>query len=225
MTKTNQPASEVKTSDEDFDVENLMDTIRTHSREFTIGAIAVIAIGGGLFLWRQSSLQKEARAEQALNDATFAIQSGNRPLAMADLGKVIERYRDTPAGVEASLISAQLSFEDAKYDDGVKVLEAVKKSSAITNFAAEVDGLIGGAYADQKKYDAAAKQYLAAADESKFQAMKDFYQADAARVLAIAGKKDEARKLWEGIASRPDSPALGEAKVRLGELTAAPAKN
>ena len=29
--------------------------------------------------------------------------------------------------------------------------------------------------------------------------------------------------IWEDLASRPDSPAVAEAKVRIGELEAAPA--
>ncbi len=227
MTKTNQPESAQKmdVGGGDLDVDNMMDTIRAHSREFTIGAVVVIALAAGLLLWRQSSLQKEARAEKALGDATIEFQSGNRPLALADLGKAVDRYVDTRAGVEAAMIAAQIDFEDKKWDDGIKVLEAAKKSSVISQYAGPVDGLIGGALTDQKKYDEAVKRYLAAADESEYQAMKDVYQADAARVLALAGKKDEARKIWESIASRPDSPTAGEAKVRLGELGAVPAKN
>jgi TolA-binding protein len=67
------------------------------------------------------------------------------------------------------------------------------------------------------------KSYQAAADESKFQSVKDLYLADAARVLQVAGKNDDAKKIWEELASRPDSPSTAEAKVRLGELSAAPA--
>ena len=224
MTKTNQPES-TNVGGGDIDVDNLMDTLRTHSREFTIGAVAVVVLAGGLLLWRQSSLQKDARAEKALSDATIEFQSGNRPLARADLGKLVTRYLDTRAGVEAAMIAAQIDFEDAQWANGLQVLEDAKKSSMISQYAGPVDGLIGGALADQKKFDEAAKRYLAAADESEYQAMKDTYQADAARVLAIAGKKDEARKIWEAIASRLDSPLAGEAKVRLGELGAVAAKN
>ena len=49
--------------------------------------------------------------------------------------------------------------------------------------------------------------------------MKDIYQADAARILRCRGKA-EARKIWQDLASRPDSPMVAEAKVRLGELDA-----
>jgi predicted negative regulator of RcsB-dependent stress response len=118
------------------------------------------------------------------------------------------------------MLLAQMDFEDEKWDDGLKVLAAIQGSGAIKNFGPAVDGLMGGGLADQKKYDDAARHYLAAAAASPYQSMKDTYSADAARVLAMAGKKDDARKIWEAIVSRPDSPMVGEAKVRLGELDA-----
>ena len=41
-----------------------------------------------------------------------------------------------------------------------------------------------------------------------------------------AGKKPEARRIWEGLAANQESPALAaEARVRLGELVASPARS
>lgn len=219
-TKTKTPAA---VAADDLDVDSLMDTLITRRRELSIGAIAVAAVAGGLLLWRLSVNQKNERGDQALNEATNALYAGNRPLASSELQGVAARYRDTAAGVEAAMVLAQLDFEDARWADGLKVLEAIKQSSAIENFRAPVDGLIGGAYADLKKYDDAVKHYQAAADESAYQSAKDIYRADQARILALAGKKDEARKIWQDLVTRPDSPAVAEAKVRLGELEAGPA--
>ena len=50
------------------------------------------------------------------------------------------------------------------------------------------------------------------------------YLADAARTLALAGKKDEALKIWQDLSVKLESPVLAEAKLRVGELSAAPAK-
>ena len=212
MTKTKTPAP---VASDELDVDSLMDTLRGRSREITVGVIVVAAVAGGLLLWRLSALQKGERAEHALYEASDALAVGNRPLAANDLQAVADRYGDTDAGVEGAMLLAQIDFEDQKWDEGLKVLVAIQGSSAIKNFGPAVDGLMGGALADQKKYDDAAKHYLAAAAASPFQPMKDTYSGDAARVLALAGKKDEARKIWEAIVSRPDSPMVGEAKVRL----------
>lgn len=208
---------------DEIDMDRVMDVIVTRKREFAIGAIVVVALAGGVLLWRLSANQKSERARVALADATNTLYSGNRPLGETELQAVADRYRDTAPGIEAAMVLAQTDFEEARWADGLKVLDAVKQSGAIENFKAAVDGLIAGGYTDMKKYDDAVKSYRAAADESKFQPMKDLYLADAARVLQTAGKNDDAKKIWEDVSSRPDSPSLQEAKVRLGELNAVPA--
>jgi predicted negative regulator of RcsB-dependent stress response len=222
MTKTKaSPAAAIAADDIEFD--SILDTLSARKREITIGGIVVVAIAGGLLLWRMSVNQKNARAETALTQATNALYSGNRPLAANELQQVADRYRDTAAGLEGAMSLAQLDFEDAKWADGIKVLEAAKQSSEAGHFRDALDGLMGGAYADLKKYDEAVKSYQTASDEAQYPALKDTYQADAARVLMLAGKKDEARKIWQALAAKPDSPSVAEAKVRLGELDAAPA--
>ena len=222
MTKAKAPVAAAVASDE-IDVDKVMDHLVSRKRELAIGAIVVAVIGGGLLMWRLSVNQKNERADQALTQATNALYHGNRPLAMSELQQVADRYRETAPGVEGAIVLAQLDFEDARWPDGIKVLDAIQTSSAIANFKGPVEGLLAGAYADSKKYDEAAKHYQAAADASTYPSAKDVYQADAARVLALAGKKDEARKIWEALAAKPESPSVAEAKVRLGELEAAPA--
>ena len=220
MTKTKTPSA---LAADDLDVESLMDTLRAHGRSITIGSIVVVVVAGGLLLWRLSVNQKNERAERALTEATNAFYQGNRPLAATELKSLADRYRDTPAGVEGAMVLAQMDFEEARWADGLKVLEAATKSSAIEQFRAPIDGLMGGAYADLKQYDDAVKHYRAAMSESEYQSVKDVYEADAARILALSGKKAEARKIWESLAAKPESPSVAEAKVRLGELDAAAA--
>ncbi len=220
MTKTKTSAA---LAADDLDVDNLMDMFNARRREIAFGAIAIAVVAGGLLLWRLSINQKGERADRALAQATGALDAGNKPLASSELQTVSDRYRGTPAGVEAAMILAQVDFEDAKWADGIKILEAVQPSGATSGFRAPVDGLLGGGYADLKKYDDAVKHYQAAADATEAQTLKDVYLADEARILMVAGKKDDARKLWQAMADRPDSPLVAEAKVRLGELESVPA--
>jgi predicted negative regulator of RcsB-dependent stress response len=204
-------------------MDRLKDLLITRKREFSVGAIVVLAVAGGFMLWRLSANQKNERARAALTDATNTLYSGNRPLGETQLQAAADRYRDTAPGIEAAVVLAQTDFEEARWADGLKVLDAVQQSSAISNFKAPVDGLMAGGYADMKKYDDAVTHYQKAASEEPYQSLKDLYLADAARVLEKAGKDADARKIWEDISSRPESPANLEAKVRMGELDAAPA--
>ena len=219
MPKTQSPP----VASDEFDMDNFKDLMVARKREFSIGAIVVLAVAGGFLLWRLSANQKNERARAALADATNTLYSGNKPLGETQLQAAADRYRDTAAGIEAAMVLAQTDFEQGRWDDGLKVLDAIEKSSAIDNFKPQIEGLMAGGYADLKKYDDAVKHYQNAAEGTKYQSIKDLYLADAARVLERAGKNDDARKIWTEIASRPDSPMLAEAKVRLGELEATPA--
>jgi predicted negative regulator of RcsB-dependent stress response len=220
MTKTNAPAA---LAADDLEFDSVLDTLSRHKRQITIGGIVVVALAGGVLLWRMSVNQKNDRAMSALTQATNSLYEGNRPLASTELQGVADRYRDTAAGVEAAMVLAQLDFEDGRWADGLKVLDAIKQSSVIASFRAPVDGLVGGANADLKKYDEAIKAYQAATEESEYASTKDIYQADVARILALAGKKDEAMKIWATLATKSESPSVAEAKIRLGELEAGPA--
>lgn len=206
----------------ELDTDSLLDTLRARSREITIGAIAVVAIGGGFYLWRESVIKKEENAERSLNAAANSYYSGNKALAQSDLEKMVARYGDTPAGVQGAMLLAQILYEGGKWPEGIKRLEAATASSSGGAFRAPLEGLIAAGYADQKKYDQAAEHYLTASDKAPFAADKDLFRADAARVLTLAGKRDGARKIWIALASKLDSPVIGEAKIRLGELEAPP---
>jgi hypothetical protein len=118
------------------------------------------------------------------------------------------------------MLLAQANYNEGKWPEGIKVLEAAQKSGAVGPFAASLEALIAIGFADQKKFVEAARHSQLAADKARFPADKDVFRADVARMLALAGKKEEARKIWAELAAKPDSPVWGEARVRLGELEA-----
>jgi hypothetical protein len=57
-----------------------------------------------------------------------------------------------------------------------------------------------------------------------YQIERDQYLANSARALTDGGKLDEAKKLWDQLASDPASALAAEARVRLGEIEAKAAK-
>ena len=219
MTKTGEAARPPL----EMDAESLMDTLRLRQREITIGAIVVVVAVSLGWLWRSSSLRKETNGERALNLAASSYYAGNKPLAKTDLGKMIDRYSGTSAGVQGAMLLAQILYEEAKFEDGIKALQAQQGTGPARSFAASLEALIASGYSDQKKYEEAGKHFLAAADKAAFPSDRDLYRADAARLLTAAGKKEEALKIWKELGANLESPALGEAKIRIGELTVAPA--
>jgi hypothetical protein len=114
MPKTKSPPP---TAADEIDMDRVMDVIVTRKREFAIGAVVVVALAGGVLLWRLSSNQKAERARVALADATNVLYSGNRPLGETQLQAVADRYRDTAPGIEAAMVLAQTDFEEARWAD------------------------------------------------------------------------------------------------------------
>src|SRR3954469_15911879 len=103
MTKTGQAALPPM---EDA-AESFSEWLRLHTKEVTYGAVTLLVVVGGLWLYRQSTQLKEQRAERAYSDAERSYASGNLPLAQSDLEKVVSRYNGTPAGLQASELLAQ----------------------------------------------------------------------------------------------------------------------
>lgn len=214
MTKTGEAARPPMVSDP----ETLLETFQLYRKQITITAIVVAAVAGGAFLWQASTARKASQAEKAFYDAVGLV--GRRdPTANAELGKVAQRYDGTAGGAQAALLLAQTEFDAGNYDAGLKVLDVITKPGV---FASGIETMKAAGYEGKEQFDKAADHYLAAVAKASLTGEKDFLKGEAARALTAAGKKAEAQKLWEELAAKIDSPLSGEAKVRLGELTAVP---
>jgi len=215
---TSSPASR---PDSEWDAEALKDWVSSRSRPLMIGAAVVLVGVAAVAFSRSSAQRKNSRAEAALMTGQSAFYSGNTAQAKTDLGSVISRYGGTASSSQAAMLLAQIHYSEGKYDEGIKLLTDVAKS-APGPFRAGLAEMIGSGYADSKRYAEAAEQYTKASEFAEFPADKDIHLADAARVLLASGKDAEARKIWERLASNPESVVQNEAKVRLGEIDARP---
>ena len=208
--------------DTSIDLDAARDWVVAHSRALLIGgAVVVVAVAGVLFA-RQSAALRSQRAETAYVTAQGTYYSGNPTQARTDLEALASRYPGTNGGTQGAMLLAQILYNEGKHDDGIKRLTSAE-SSAPRQFASAIEELIAAGYADSKRPDQAAEHYLKAAEKSPFPAEQDRFKADAARVLAAAGKTDQARSIWEKLAASPESPSSNEARLRLGELDAKPA--
>jgi predicted negative regulator of RcsB-dependent stress response len=206
-------------SDSGFDVETAWAWVVQRGRLLSYvggGALVVVAV---VLFWRESVARKNERADAALATAQSAFYSGNTALAKSDLEKLVTRYPGTTGGTQATILLAQILYSEGKHDDGINRLNAAV-GSAPGHFGAAIEELLAGGYADTKRYDQAVEHLNKAADKAPFPADKAIYRAEAARLLALSGKKEEARKLWQQLADDPESPVANEARVRIGELDA-----
>ena len=205
--------------------QTFLDWTRINSRAITIGSLTVaVAAGIYAFMARSRAIESE-NAAKALMNAKTSLQSGNIPLAQSDLQKVFSRYGSTSAGVEAALLLAQMDFDAGKAQDGLNVLEKAQGSRAASSTQSTILSLEGDGYAQLHKLPEAAKKYEDAAAATNFETERAFLMAKAGRTYGDAGDTAKARAIWERIVNDAKYKAVvGEARVRLGELTAEVAK-
>lgn len=203
---------------------DILDWIRANSRWVGIGAAVVVLAGGGWWVYTKSAVRKEQNAAQALFLAKQSMAAGNLVLAQSDLSKLVSRYGGTSAGSEGAMILAQINYDQAKFQEGIAVLEGASKG-APTPMGVQLRSLIGDGYLSMKNAPSAAKEYEQAANMSAHVLEKATQRAKTARALMVAGDTARARQIWTELAADTKAPSVAaEAKVRLGELTAKIAK-
>lgn len=197
--------------------ESMLEWARANSNKISIAAIGVVAVAAIVFLWRASAEKKETRASEALTAAQLVVQSGNAALAQSDLQALLRRYGGTSAAVQARMLLAQVHFGQGKVDEGMRELNAITSPGI---HAASVHALKAAGLEQAGKPAEAAPEYELAAAAATTDLAKASYQSDAARAHLAAGNKDAAMRIWAAIAADDTNPLAGEAKVRLGELSA-----
>jgi predicted negative regulator of RcsB-dependent stress response len=205
------------------DDESVSEWFMLHRREVTWAVVAIAVIVGGVWFYERSQSIKAQRAETAYFQARQSAAGGNLAQAVADLQKVVTRYEGTRAGTQAALSLAQALYDQKKFKEGIAVLKKAEAKAA-DDFKPSVYVLEAGGYEELKDLTAAAEQYKRAAGATKFPAEKAEYLASAGRDYMAAGKTAEAKAIWTDLSKDETSGVAAEARVRLGELEAAPVK-
>ena len=204
--------------DDDFSVQTFIDWTRLNARLLTIGAAVVVVAAAGYWFWTRSNQIKAERSSRDLMAARQSIATGNAPLAQSDLQKIVDRYEGTTSATQASLLLAEISYAKGEYQKGIDALEKAKDSKF---GASKVWSLIGDGQLQLGKVDDAAASYQHAADVADTDGEKAMAMAKKARAYMAVNKVEEARKVWGELEKAEWAGTLqGEAKVRLGELTA-----
>lgn len=200
--------------------ESIAEWFQLYNRQITYGVIAIAVVVGGVWYYSRAQALKSERAERAYFAAQQSLP-GNLPLAESDLRKVIARYDGTTAAVLAQLTLARLLFEENKPSEGIDVLQkampALNKSSDFTSGA---HLLMAAGYEQLLKFGAAANEYATAARAARFDQDRQRYESSEARAYLLAGQVEKAKEIWTRLAADSKGTVAGEARVRLGELTA-----
>ena len=204
-------------------VDSFVDWAAANKNALTAGAVALAVIAAGAWFYGRSVELKAENAEKTLVVAEQTLAQGNLPSAQTELEKVVARYPKTAAGVEASMMLAQLHYQKAEYQRGIELLERAAQQSAAKPRKAAITALAADGHAELGEFAEAATAYAAAAEAAEFELDELAYRVKAAYAYMNAGNRDAALAIWTELAKDPLSPAAGEAKIRLGELQAQPA--
>ncbi len=183
-----------------------------------IGTVLIVAVV--LLVWTQSSKgRSEAVAGRQLQGARYAFENENLPLAASELSRIVENYSGTNAAAEARLLLAQVRLLQGQAQQATELLREFAPGAGAA-FRAQAYGLLGAAYENQGRFPDAAAAYEAGAGRARLDFLKAQMLSDAGRAWTAAGDTAKAIAAYRRIMKElPKSPALTEAKVRLGELT------
>lgn len=184
--------------------------------------VVIILIGVGVWFYFRSESIKSQRADAAYEAALQSVSSGNLPLAQSDLKKAAVRYAGTNGGTESSMALAKIYYQQDKYQEGISSLSTAAADKGDLQYEARL--LMAAGYEGLQKWSQAAKEYEDAAAIARFDADKTSARAMAARAYQMGGDKAAATKIWTDLAADPKGTFAAEARIRLGEIEAAPIK-
>jgi predicted negative regulator of RcsB-dependent stress response len=192
-------------------------------RAVIIGLVIIVGLMVGIWVYVATQANKEQRAAAEVASASGAVAAGNYALAETDLTRIVQQFAATDAGKQAVLLLSEALYGQGKYEQGIEQLQRYV-GSAPDHMKAAFHSQIAAGYEEIGNFPEAAATYLRAAEVARFGADKSVYRADAARAYTLAGNTAAAKQLWEAEAADLSSPVSGEARVRLGELDAQPAR-
>jgi predicted negative regulator of RcsB-dependent stress response len=220
MAQATRPAgSSVSLSDDP--IESATNWLQMNSKPILLAVGGAAVVAASVLVYRSTNASTREKASAALYLAHGPFTEGKYAEAATALEKVASRYSSTASGQQASLMLAQVLYEQKKYDDGIKSLQTAL-GGASSDFKASMEAMVAAGYEYKGDMAKAAEHYAKASAASAFAADKQGYDAAQARSLMAAGKTADARKIWESLAQLDGAPVQQEANVRLGELLAKP---
>ncbi len=191
-----------------------------HSRRLTIGAAAVVLLGGGVWFAREARARKEEFSSRELSQARTAAGAGNFQLAASDLSRIVSTYGRTPAGQEAMVLLANVRLQQGQAALAVAELQDFLNTGPQREFAGPAAGLLGKAWEELGDFSRAADAYQQAADAVGYSMIRSQYLIELGRVAWTAGDTARAAAAYERVIeeNEDDPAAVTEAKFRLAEM-------
>jgi predicted negative regulator of RcsB-dependent stress response len=204
--------------------EKLVEWLKKNQRTLIAAAAVLAIVAAGVWFVIEYRSRKENAAQTALEQARFATQSGNLPLAATDLSRLVGTYRGTRAADEAIILLAQVRLLQDEASLAAQELREALGGRMDSQFRSGAFSLLGAALENMGNMAEAAKAYEDAAREAWYGFLSAQYLNDAGRAYTQAGDTASAIAAYRRVVDEyGDSPSVTESRVRLGELEASSA--
>ena len=181
----------------------LYDWWRTNGSQFVVTLAVIAILSGGAFAFKQYRASRVSNANKELVRAN----------TLEDLEALTAKYGSIQAGNAARLRLAKSYFDAARYEDALNTYDACLSKGAPKGF--EEIARLGRAHALEglNRLDEALAAYQAFAKESAGHFLEPQAQMGIARVYALQGKKDEAKKLLENLKAQKTDNSVWEMAI------------
>ena len=195
----------------------------THRREMIGGAVALVVLLAGFFVYRGVSRGAE---EEAARDYLMARQgyfAGNYQLAVSDLQGFLAQHEGTAYEDDAMLFLGESQLQAGQAAEAVATLEQLLDEHANSQLADNARRLLAAAYAQAGQFDEAIAAYREAIETTPYEPLKIQIHESLAQLFASQSRNDEAVAEYQAILElQPEGPAADEARREIAELTVQP---
>lgn len=195
----------------------------THRREMVGGAVALVILAAGFFVYRNVSRGAEEEAARDYMMARQAYFAGNFQLAASDLQGYLDRHGGSPYADDAMLFLGESQLQAGQPAEAVATLEAMLDEHGDSPLADNGRRLLAAAYGQAGQLDRAVEVYREAIENATFDEQKIQLRAALAELYASQSRKAEAAEEYRAIVElQPEGPAADEARRQIAELTVQP---
>jgi len=176
----------------------LYDWWKANGKQFLVTAVAAAVLLGGAFVFKHMRAGKIASANQELLKAN----------SLDELEAAVAKYGSTKAGNATRIRLAKAYYDASKYEEALQAYELCLRKGAPAGFTEIAE--LGRAHALEglNRLDEALLAFQTFDKSHADHFLRPHAAMGVARVMALQGKRDEAKKLLENLkAEKTDVPA------------------
>lgn len=195
--------------------------IDRHWKSLTAAVVLVVACVAGWYYWTNMQADDLVEAGQVFAPGQTAMQDSRYEDAIPIFERVVTEYGNTPVALEATIELANASFQSGDFEKARTYYQTYLDEYGGQNVHYWLSARSGLAACDEEdeKYEEAANQYLALADEDPDSYLAPGFLLDAARCFGAADQKDQARALYDRVVENYEStPYARDARIALTAL-------